>query len=50
MIADALSTAALVLGSVDGIDFIDGFHGAEGILVSKDGIQVLSEGMSQRLG
>ena len=50
MIADALSTAALVLGPVDGIDFIDGFQGAEGILVSKDGSQLLSKGMGKRLG
>ena len=50
MIADALSTAALVLGPVDGIDFIDDFQGAEGILVSKDGSQRLSKGMGKRLG
>ena len=50
MIADALSTAALVLGPVDGIDFIDDFQGAEGILVSKDGSQLLSKGMGKRLG
>ncbi len=48
--ADALSTASLVLGSVDGIALIDAYHDAEALLVSKDNGRVTTRGMVERLG
>ena len=48
--ADALSTASLVLGVVDGIALLDAYGDAEGLLVSKDGGRVSSRGMDSRLG
>ena len=47
--ADALSTAALVMGQVDGILLIDAYEGAEALLVSKDGHYAKSRAMGRRL-
>jgi thiamine biosynthesis lipoprotein len=40
MLADALSTALLVLGPGDGPEVLSGFPGAEGLWVTKDGVRV----------
>jgi len=48
--ADALSTASLVLGAVDGIAMIDAYRDAEALLVSKNDGRVTSRGMVERLG
>ena len=48
--ADALSTAALVLGPEDGVQLIDRLDDAECLLVAKDGTRVTSRGMIGRLG
>lgn len=48
MDADALSTAALVLGPEAAIALLDRTDGAEGIIVGKDGRRWLSRGMAGR--
>jgi thiamine biosynthesis lipoprotein len=40
MLADALSTALLVLGPGKGREALSGFQGAEGLWVTKDGIRI----------
>jgi len=47
MAADALSTAALVLGPVEGMDLLDGLDGVEGMIVTKDQIVHRSKGLSR---
>ncbi len=47
MAADALSTAALVLGPVEGMELLDGLDGVEGMIVTKDQIVHRSKGLSR---
>jgi len=47
MTADALSTAALVLGPVDGIELLDRLDGIEGMIVTKDQTIVRSKGLDR---
>ena len=46
MEADALSTAALVLGPDDGIALLERRRGVEGLIVTKDGRRVRSSGFA----
>ncbi|MBT9154047.1 MAG: FAD:protein FMN transferase [Firmicutes bacterium] len=45
-LADAMATAAMVLGVEQGIALIESFPGVEGLLVTDDGSVVMSQGMS----
>ncbi|MBT9176211.1 MAG: FAD:protein FMN transferase [Firmicutes bacterium] len=45
-LADAIATAAMVLGVEQGIALIESFPGVEGLLVTDDGSVVMSQGMS----
>jgi thiamine biosynthesis lipoprotein len=45
--ADALSTAALVLGPEDGMELLDRLDGIEGMIVTKDQRVLTSRGLSQ---
>jgi thiamine biosynthesis lipoprotein len=47
MAADALSTAALVLGPVEGMELLDRLDGVEGMIVTKDQIAHRSRGLSR---
>jgi len=47
MEADAFSTAAFVLGPVDGLAFLDGLEGVEGMIVAKDGRQARTRGLAR---
>jgi thiamine biosynthesis lipoprotein len=47
MIADALSTAALVLGPHEGMDLLDRLDGIEGMIVTKDQTILRSRGLSR---
>ena len=47
MAADALSTAALVLGPREGMELLDRLDGIEGMIVTKDQTVLSSRGMSQ---
>jgi len=49
IMADALSTAVLVLGPEAGIDFLESRTGAEGMLVSKDGVRFRTSGFAARV-
>jgi thiamine biosynthesis lipoprotein len=44
MEADALATVAFVFGPKDGIAFLEGTPGAEGLIVARDGSRVRTEG------
>ena len=44
--ADALSTALMVLGPIEGCALLEATPGAEGMIVTKEGIQMASTGMS----
>ena len=47
MAADALSTAALVLGPGEGIELLDRLEGVEGMIVTKDQTVLRSRGLSR---
>ncbi|MEC9298363.1 MAG: FAD:protein FMN transferase [Gemmatimonadota bacterium] len=47
MAADALSTAALVLGPRDGMELLDRLEGIEGMIVTKDQAVLRSRGLDQ---
>jgi thiamine biosynthesis lipoprotein len=49
MDADALSTAVLVLGPVEGRALLEGLRGVEGVVVGKDGVQVRTSGMRRHV-
>jgi thiamine biosynthesis lipoprotein len=44
MDADALSTAAFVLGPAKGLDLLEGLEGVEGLIVTKDGDALRTRG------
>jgi thiamine biosynthesis lipoprotein len=44
MDADALSTAAFVMGPVDGLELLEGLDGVEGLIVTKDQRQLRTSG------
>jgi len=43
--SDALATALFVMGSGEGIEFVEGFAGVEALFVAEDGSPVLSSGL-----
>jgi thiamine biosynthesis lipoprotein len=47
--ADALATAAFVLGPEAGLRFIEAWPGAEALLVAADGRPVISTGLKDRV-
>jgi thiamine biosynthesis lipoprotein len=47
MVADALSTATLVLGPGEGMDLLDRLDGIEGMIVTKDQRVLTSRGLSR---
>ena len=47
MAADALSTAALVLGPRDGMELLDRLDGIEGMIVTKDQMVLRSRGLDR---
>lgn len=49
MMADALSTTVMVLGPEEGLRFLDGYPGAEGLVVTKSGDRLRTEGFGGRL-
>lgn len=48
-LADALSTAAFILGSDKGIDLIEAIPNTEGIIISNDGQTYMSSGFEKML-
>lgn len=50
MMADALSTAIMVLGAENGLELLSRRGDAEGLVVTKDGERLRTEGFDDRLG
>ena len=50
MLADALSTALMVLGPDDGFRLLRAVDGAEGVVVTKEGARLRTEGFGRPLG
>lgn len=49
MMADALSTTVMVLGPEKGLRFLDAYRGSEGLVVTKSGDRLRTEGFGGRL-